>query len=97
MNKKLLRQCISCRTKSVRDNLIRITKTYTLAGVKEAILNPNKYQLGRSAYICKTKNCINSAVKEKKIVKMLKIPAQLLERITPQLEISLNPHEGVKA
>ena len=93
MNKNLLRQCISCRTKFVRDNLIRITKTYTLTGVAEVILNPNRYQLGRSAYVCKTKNCINSAVKEKKIIKMLKVQPQLLERIIPLL----SPYEEVKA
>ncbi len=50
------------------------------------ILNPDRYQLGRSAYICKTENCINLALKEKKIPKMLKVSLKGLEKTISELE-----------
>ncbi len=67
------RQCISCRTPLPRTSLIRLTKVSN-SQTRLVVINPNKYQFGRSAYICNTKECINKAIKEKKIAKMLRAP-----------------------
>ncbi len=68
------RQCISCRTPLPRTNLIRLTKVSNSSQTKLVVINPNKYQFGRSAYICNSTECINKAIKEKKIAKMLRTP-----------------------
>ena len=65
----------------MRDGFIRLTKCF-----EEVVLNPSKFQLGRSVYICKSKGCINLALKEKKILKMLRVSPRNLETIIPELE-----------
>ena len=42
------------------------------SSVELIVLNPNRYELGRSAYVCKSDECIKIAVKGKKILKMLR-------------------------
>ena len=66
-------------------------------GTEKLILNPNIYNFGRSAYICKSNDCINLAIKDKKIIKVLKV--KNVEEVIPGL-LSLastpNPqHKGV--
>lgn len=98
------RQCISCREQRTRDNLIRITKTYSVSsGQDEIVINPGKYDLGRSVYICKSPECIKKTVKEKKIAKMLRVSIKAQEKITAELEQYCPPSptscilkEGVK-
>ena len=65
----------------MRDGFIRLTKCS-----EEIVLNPNKFQLGRSVYLCKSAGCINLAIKEKKIPKMLRVSLKSLEKIIPKLE-----------
>ena len=65
----------------MRDGFIRLTKCS-----EEIILNPNKFQLGRSAYLCKSDRCIDLAIKEKKIPKMLRVSLKSVEKIIPKLE-----------
>ncbi len=69
-----LRQCISCRTQLSRTNLIRLTKIFNTNTV---IALPTRHEFGRSAYICKSTACINKAIKEKKINKMLRYKNEL--------------------
>lgn len=76
-----IRQCISCRIQLVRDKFIRLTKTF-----EKVVINPNRHQLGRSAYLCKSPTCINTAIKEKKIAKMLRISIKSMENAIPELE-----------
>ena len=65
----------------LRDEFIRLTKCS-----EGVVLNPNRFQLGRSAYICKSTSCINLAVKEKKILKMLRVSLKSVEKTILQLE-----------
>jgi len=90
-----MRQCISCRTQLSRDSFIRITKNKD-TNQETVVINPDKHQFGRSVYICKTKECITKAIKEKKIVKILKISTKNVEPLIPELE-KLTQHsvEGV--
>ena len=71
----------------MRDGFIRLTKISNLvSGLEEVVLNPNKFQLGRSVYLCKSAGCIDLAIKEKKISKMLRVSPKSVEKIIPTLE-----------
>ena len=50
--------------------MIKITKEFSSSKV---ILNPNSKTFGRSAYLCYNQNCIEQALKKKKINRALKI------------------------
>ena len=68
-----IRQCISCRKQFPLEGLIKLTSVFdSLSKFKGIVLSPNKYQHGRSAYICRKKECIKSAIKAKRITKMLR-------------------------
>ena len=85
--KEITRQCISCRTPLVRNYLIRLTKVNDTNGKSNIVVNPNKFKLGRSVYLCKKLNCIQAAIKGKKISKMLKVPINLIdEKIVESIE-----------
>lgn len=94
------RQCISCRSQIPRDKLTRITKTHDQNTKDEKlIINPDKYQFGRSVYLCKNSNCITTVVKSKKIAKMLKASQNAVSKIILELEklASEKTLAGVKA
>ena len=61
----VMRKCISCRTTSDRNNLIKITNDHKLG----IILNQG---MGRSAYICKSKKCYADSKLQKKLQRALK-------------------------
>lgn len=70
MNKQniRLRKCIVCKEQKTKDELIRIVKD------KEgniSIDHSGKLN-GRGAYICKNKNCIDSAISKKTLNRHLK-------------------------
>ena len=62
------RICQSCRIVKQRIDLIKITK------LKDGTLkiNPNSNELGRSAYVCKNSDCIQTLIKKKKLKSALK-------------------------
>ena len=57
--------CISCRKLYDRKNLIKITKDHKLGIIFQK-------GMGRSAYICKSKNCFSDSKIKKKLQKALK-------------------------
>ena len=63
--KHVMRMCISCRKKYDRRNLIKITKDHKLGIIFQK-------GMGRSAYICKSKNCFSDSKIKKKLQKALK-------------------------
>lgn len=79
-DKKFKRQCCFCREIKEKSELIRITKDYKTS--KVLINNENKIQ-GRSVYICKNIECIEKALKKKKIEHSLK--SELPENIKQEL------------
>ena len=79
-NKKFLRQCACCKKYKNKSDLIRITKDYKTG---EAVINNDNTTNGRSVYICKEADCINSAIKNKKIEYSLK--AVLSENVKNKL------------
>ena len=63
--KPVMRICISCRKTYDRENLLKITKDH-----KQGIMLQKG--MGRSAYICKSKNCYSDSKIKKKLQKALK-------------------------
>ena len=61
----VLRRCISCRKKIDRINLLKITNDH-----KQGIMFQKG--MGRSAYICKSKECYSDSKIKKKLQKALK-------------------------
>ena len=69
MVEKSLRKCVGCGTLKPRSEMIKITKDFSTG---ELLINPNSKTFGRSAYLCYNQNCIEQALKKKKINKVLK-------------------------
>ncbi len=63
------RRCLGCNEKKDKKFLIKITKDHKSG---EIIINPESTKFGRSAYICKSETCINTAFKKDKLFKNLK-------------------------
>ena len=61
----VMRVCISCRKTYDRKDLLKITKDH-----KEGIMFQKG--MGRSAYICNSKNCFSDSKIKKKLQKALK-------------------------
>ena len=61
----VMRICISCRQTYDRENLFKITKDH-----KQGIMFHSG--IGRSAYVCKSKNCYTDSKIKKKLQKALK-------------------------
>ena len=61
----VMRICISCRKKSDRKHLIKITKDH-----KQGLMFQKG--MGRSAYICNSKKCYSDSKIKKKLQKALK-------------------------
>ena len=65
LKKPVLRLCISCKKTYDRKHLIKITKDH-----KQGIMF--QMGMGRSAYICKSKECYSDSKIKKKLQKALK-------------------------
>ena len=65
-NTTVMRRCISCGRTFDRNSLFKITNDHKLG----TVLNQG---MGRSAYICKSKNCYSDSKIQKKLQKALKI------------------------
>ena len=63
------RKCVGCGELKPRNKMIKITKEH-LSG--NLIINPDSKTFGRSAYLCYNQNCIEQALKKKKLNKILK-------------------------
>ncbi|MBQ7764940.1 YlxR family protein [bacterium] len=74
MTKESLRKCVGCNELKSRNELIKITVDNSS---KEIFINPNSKTFGRSAYLCYNQNCIEQALKKRKINRALKIAANI--------------------
>ena len=73
-----MRMCIACREMFPQDSLIRFVKDFESGDVE---MQTDKRLFGRSAYICRTKECIALAAKKKGLERHFKsaIPHKLYE------------------
>ena len=79
------RKCISCGKKQDRQNMVRILRDNTSG---ELIVNPDNKTFGRSAYICKSKECLTKVMKRNKLSKILK--ANISTNLIKEIESVLN-------
>ena len=87
----VIRICISCRKTYDRKNLIKITKDH-----KQGI----SFQkvMGRSAYICRSKNCYSDSKIKKKLQKALKtfLQPEFIEMFEKEItSFNNNPNKGI--
>lgn len=66
---KFKRQCVVCREFKDKSELIRFTKDFQTQNIE---INDQAQFNGRSAYICKTGECLDIAIKKQVVEKKLK-------------------------
>ena len=71
---KQLRKCVGCGELKPRDEMIKITKEHITGNV---VVNPNSKTFGRSAYLCYNRDCIEQALKKRKLNRTLKISSSV--------------------
>lgn len=82
--RKFLRLCSVCRKYKTKNELIKITRDYKTG---EIMLNTDNSIMGRSIYICQSKECIEKFIKNKKSLTTLK--AKMTENIEKELRTVL--------
>ena len=65
-----IRKCVGCGELKPREDMIKITKEHS---TEQVVVNPNSKIFGRSVYLCYNQNCIEQALKKRKIKRALKI------------------------
>ena len=86
-----MRRCISCRKTYDRKNLLKITKDH-----KQGIMFHKG--MGRSAYICKSKNCFSDSKIKKKLQKALKtvLHPEFFDIFEKEMQTIINyPNKGI--
>ena len=86
-----MRICISCRQTYDRENLFKITKDH-----KQGIMFNSG--IGRSAYVCKSKNCYTDSKIKKKLQKSLKIvlDPKFFDIFEKEMQTIINyPNKGI--
>ena len=82
-NHKPERTCIACRSKGSKENFVKIIKNKS----GEFAIERDKKLEGRGAYVCKSKECFEKAVKQRQLERALEtrideaVFSQLMEEI----------------
>lgn len=74
-----MRMCVGCREMKEKRELIRIVRTPE----GQAVLDPTGKKSGRGAYVCRQKECLKRALKQKQLDRQLEIT--MTEEITRAL------------
>lgn len=79
------RMCVGCREMKYKKELIRIVRTPE----GEIMLDKTGKKSGRGAYICTDLNCLNQAIKGKRLEKALEhaIPPDVIEVLKKELVV----------
>lgn len=90
------RMCVGCREMKNKRELLRVVRTPE----GQIDFDPTGKKAGRGAYICPQIDCLNSAVKGKRLQKALEhdIPAQVIETLReklPNAASAMNDDRGV--
>ena len=80
-----VRKCIGCGKIKSKKDMVRIMKTHD---TNEIIVMPSSNCFGRSSYLCYNKECLNQAIKKKRLQKTLKkdIPISILKYLESILQ-----------
>lgn len=79
-----LRQCTGCREMKSKKEMIRVLKT----AEDEIVLDATGKKNGRGAYICRSLECLERAMKTKGLERSLKasIPGEVYESLKKEFE-----------
>ncbi len=95
MNKKMpMRKCLGCGEMFVQKELVRVVKTKIKTEDENA---PEEYEIsldlvgkkpGRGAYVCRSTECFEKAIKAKRFQKALScvIPDEVTEKMRQEME-----------
>ncbi|HEY3374251.1 MAG TPA: YlxR family protein [Candidatus Aquicultor sp.] len=88
------RTCIGCREVKPKKTLIRIVRTPEL----RIIVDPTGKANGRGAYICPRQECLEAAIKSKRLANALEvdISGADLKRIEEELEVYIQASSDQK-
>lgn len=89
MKKKPQRTCMGCNSKKEKNELIRIVKN----NKNEITVDRTGKLEGRGAYICNNMECLEKAIKSKRIEKA--IEAKISDEIFEQLKSFINGGEYI--
>ncbi len=68
-----IRKCIGCGARKTKAEFVMVVRSAKCETVKSfRVLNGNEKKEGRSAYICKSMDCLNKARKAKRLEKTFK-------------------------
>ena len=79
-----MRQCIGCQEMKNKKEMIRVIKT----AEEEIMLDATGKKNGRGAYLCRSMECFEKAVKSKGLERSLKIkiPKEVYDSLKEELE-----------
>lgn len=79
-----MRQCIGCGEMKSKREMMRVLRTTE----GEIVLDVTGRKNGRGAYLCKSSQCLQKAVKSKGLERALKtaIPAEIYENLEKEME-----------
>ena len=85
MKKVPQRTCIGCREVKPKKELLRIVKS----SEQDISIDTTGKKNGRGAYICKNENCLDMAIKNKRLSREFEmaIPQELYDSLREQLKI----------
>ena len=91
MKKVPQRTCIGCREVKPKKELLRIVK----ASEQDISIDTTGKKNGRGAYICKNENCLDMAIKNKRLSREFEmaIPQELYDSLREQLKSESSDEE----
>lgn len=83
-----MRQCVGCREMKPKREMLRVIKTTPEEGAIEILLDATGKKNGRGAYLCRSSECLQTAIKSRGLERSLKmpIPADVYEMLTKEME-----------
>ena len=82
--RKILRRCVVCRRVGDREEFFRIVRKKD----GELVFDPDFREFGRSAYICKRRECIEKVFRKRKLEKSLRVDSinkEIKEKLKKQM------------
>lgn len=76
------RQCVGCRTKRPKSELIRIVRTSDTASIE---LDRTGKKSGRGAYICPCGECLKKAAKKLPAALGCRIPDEIIQKLEKEI------------
>ncbi|MCG0238017.1 MAG: YlxR family protein [Firmicutes bacterium] len=84
-----LRRCVGCQEMRPKKELLRVVRTPE----GEILVDPTGKKSGRGAYICRSPECLQAAIKGKRLERDLghPIPEAVLEQLKVTVQTAVQP------